>query len=151
MKALKDFGTKTNFEMITANGYSKDPSIFPEGVAITFGKEMMAEQGGMKQFLKSFLMWMEGYEEGDYWMHKCSNLPTIDVDHIYIIVAGRLWGRVYCGGYKKNQQPTIGYGADNRQKIIDWNYIVLAGPFERCPFKRELKGFQGFRYTTKLF
>lgn len=137
--------------MITSIGYSKDPNIIPEGIAVTFGKEMIKEQGGLKHFLKSFLMWMDGYEEGDYWMHKCSNLPKMEVDHIYLIVANRLWGRVYCGGFKKNEAPRTGYDATGKEKVIDWNYIVLSGPFERCPFKRKLKGFQGFRYTTKLF
>lgn len=139
--------------MITVHGYSKDPNIVPEGVAITFGREMMIEQGGMKNFLKYFLHWMDGHEDGDYWMHKCSNLPKMEADHVYIIVANRLYGRVYCGGYHIHDpaQPEHGNTADGRSKVIDWNYIILSGPFARCPFKRTLKGFQGFRYTTKLF
>lgn len=134
--------------MITATGYSKDPSEMPEGVVITFGKDMIKEQGGLKMFLKNFLDTMA--DDQSYWMHKCSNLPKFEVDQIYIIVAGRLWGRVYCGGYKRDE-PVTGRTADGRSVIIDWNFITLAGPFEHCPFKRELKGFQGFRYSTKLW
>ena len=139
--------------MITVNGYIKDSSMLPEGIAITFGQEMMEEQGGFLHFLKKIHETLAGHEEGDYWMHKCSNLPRIEVDHIYIIVANRLYGRVYCGGYKKPDKanPKRGFTADGREQEITWNYIVLSGPFERCPFKRTLKGFQGFRYTTKLF
>jgi hypothetical protein len=139
--------------MITEKGFSKDPMIVPEGIAITFGKEMINDQGGLKNFLTHFLNWMDQHEEGDYWMHKCKNLPTVDIDHIYIIVANRLWGRVYCGGMRRvdPDNPETGGTATGDTKIIDWNYIILSGPFERCPFKRTLKGFQGFRYTTKLF
>ena len=136
--------------MITATGYSKDPGLMPEGIVVTFGQDMMKEQGGMKLFLQEFNEWMRSHEEGDYWMHKCSNLPKIEVDHIYIIVAGRLYGRAYCGGYRLANNH-IGHTADGKQKLIDWNHIILSGPLERCPFKRQLKGFQGFRYCTKLF
>lgn len=138
--------------MITAYGYSKD-LLIPEGIVITFGREMMKEQGGVKMFLDNFLETMARYEEGDYWMHKCKNLPIQEVDHIYISVLNRLYGRVYCGGYKKYdpENPKMGFSADGREKPIDFNYIVLAGPLERCPFKRKLPGFQGLRYSTKLW
>lgn len=139
--------------MITANGYSKDPQIMPEGIVITFGREMMAEQGGPKLFLANFLQTMEDYEHGDYWRAKMKNLPTADFDHVYLSVLGRLYGRVYYGGAKRYDpdNPEYGWTADDRQQICDWNHIVLSGPFEPCPFKRKLKGFQGFRYCTKLF
>lgn len=135
--------------MITEKGYTKDPSVLPEGIVITFGKEMMLEQGGAKNFLSSFLEQMSF--EGAYWMHKCSNLPTQDIDHIYIIVLNRLWGRVYNGGFRRNPEGVVGWTADDKPMDVNWNFITLAGPFERCPYKRKLKGFQGFRYSTKLF
>ncbi|HXR84311.1 MAG TPA: hypothetical protein VN722_08385 [Hanamia sp.] len=137
--------------MITANGYSKDPNIIPEGIVITFGKEMMQEQGGAKLFLTTFIESMNTHEEGAYWMHKCSNLPAMEVDIVYIIVLNRLWAKVYSGGYKRNPKDVFGYSADGVEKIIDWNHIVLSGPILKCSFKRALKGFQGFRYCTKLF
>ena len=138
--------------MITATGYSKDPGLLPEGIAITFGKEMMEEQGGIKLFLTSFQSYMNNYEAGEYWMHKCTNLPTREVDVIYIIVLNRLWGKVYNGGFRKaDGKKIIGFSANGCSNVIDWNHIILSGPFTHCPFKRTLGGFQGFRYTTKLF
>lgn len=135
--------------MITEKGFSKDASIMPEGIVITFGREMMNEQGGVKNFIQNFLDQMES--DGSYWMHKCKNLPTIDFDHVYISVLGRLWGRVYNGGIRRNPQDVIGWTADDKPIDVNWNFITLAGPFEKCPFKRKLNGFQGFRYATKLF
>jgi len=124
----------------------------PEGVVVTFGKEMISEQGGLKTFIKAFQEVMSLYEEGDYWMHTCSNFPKMEVDQIYIIVANRLYGRVFCGGYNRNADANIiAYGATGKQKLMDKPFIILSGPFERCPFKRTLKGFQGFRYCTKLW
>ena len=138
--------------MITKTGYSKDPSIQPVGIAITFGQQMINEQGGLRTFLKAFQHTMDLYEEGNYWMHTCSNFPKIETDHIYIIVANRLYGRVYCGGYHKNADANvIAYGATGLQKLMEKPFVILSGPFEKCPFKRELRGFQGFRYTEQLF
>lgn len=36
--------------MITENGYSKDHDIIPDGIAVTFGKEMILEQDGLKKY-----------------------------------------------------------------------------------------------------
>jgi hypothetical protein len=138
--------------MITATGYSKDSSIMPEGIVVTFGQQMINEQGGLRTFLKAFESYMAMHEEGEYWMHTLSNFPKMEADHIYIIVANRLSGRVYCGGYHRNKDAdVVGYGATGKQKLMDKPFIILSGPLEKCPYKRTLRGFQGFRYCTKLF
>lgn len=138
--------------MITSNGYSKDPSIMPEGIVVTFSKKMIKEQGGLRHFLQVFEETMNGYEDGHYWMHTCSNLPTMDIDHIYIVVANRLYARVYSGGFQRNHsKDVVAYGATGKQKLMDKPFMILSGPLDKCPFKRTLKGFQGFRYCTKLF
>jgi hypothetical protein len=132
--------------MITAQGYSKDPSIMPEGIVITFGKDMLESNGGTREVLKFFLEVMGEPER--YWMHKMLLWPKIEVADVYIITMNRLWGRVKFGWFEK--EATFGY-SPNGVKDIPWPRMVLVGPFEKCPFKRELKGFQGFRYCTKLF
>lgn len=138
--------------MITEKGFSKDQSIMPEGIVITFGKEMIKEQGGLKTFLAAFESTMKGHDNGKYWMHTCSNFPKSEPDHIYIIVANRLYARVYCGGFIRNHDKNVvAYGATGKQKLMDKPFVILSGPIEKCPFKRTLKGFQGFRYCTKLF
>lgn len=132
--------------MITANGYSKDASIRPEGVVITFGREMMENNGGQKAMMKLFLEVMADPE--GCWMHKMLNWPKVEVADVYIITLNRLWGRVKFGWFDKG--ATFKYSPAD-PGIIEWPRMVLVGPFERCPFKRTLKGFQGFRYCTKLF
>jgi hypothetical protein len=131
--------------MITVDGYSKDPNIVPDGIAITFGREMLVDHGGLKTFLTSFKKCLQA---DDYWIHFCKNKPKHDAIHVYLIVCNRLAYRCQFGGYEYFDGH--GYKANG-----DLTYmrpgIVLAGPLVRCPFKRRLKGFQGFRYTTKLF
>lgn len=135
--------------MITATGYSKDPSIMPEGIAITFGKEMYHEKGGLLKFLRWFNEIM--FDENGAFMHKLKNKPVHEIDHVYIIIANRLYGRCLYGGYSNQPTQAFMMPSDESYVEVDWSRIYLAGPFEKCPFKRELKGFQGFRYTTKLF
>lgn len=137
--------------MITERGYSKDPTIMPEGIVVTFGQQMIKEQGGLKTFLSYFERVMAGHEEGSYWMHTCSILPKQEPDHIYIIIANRLYGRAYFGGFQRSIQGAIGRTANGKLKMLEKPFIILSGPLEKCPFKREIRGFQGFRYCSKLF
>ncbi len=133
--------------MITKSGYSNDKSIMPYGIAITFGREMMQDQGGPKQFLEYFTECINNPD--GWWMHKMKNRPQIEVATVYIIVLNRLYGKVNFGWYES--ETTKGGTADGNFKDIVWPRITLVGPLVRCPFKRTLKGFQGFRYTTELF
>jgi len=137
--------------MITIDGYSKDPNIVPEGIAVTFGKDMIAEKGSLKSFLRWFNSCVE--TEDDHWLHKCKNAPQADIIYVYVIISNRLYGRCYFGGYSKGPVPayTIKPDGTYEQFMAEWPHITLAGPMIRAPFKRKLSGFQGFRYTTKLF
>jgi hypothetical protein len=150
-----DGGTisRKSFKMITREGYSKDPNIVPEAIVVTLGKEMIEEQcgpgkKGLLMFLRYFEDWMDK-GEGFHWLHKCKNCPTRDILYVYLIVANRLYCRLYYGGHHRTH--TTGKIADGSEKIIDWPHLVLAGPITKCPYKRQLKGFQGFRYSTQLF
>lgn len=138
--------------MITEKGFSKDYSILPEGIVITWGKEMIDLKGGLKKFLTYFNEVM--LDEENTWLQKCKNAPRHDILYVYIIVAHRLYARGFYGGHEKGLAKINVPGAGksfSRSENIAWPRIIIAGPIEKCPFKRELKGFQGFRYCTKLF
>lgn len=116
--------------MITAKGYSKDQGIMAEGIAITFGLAHMKKHGGAHKFLH----WLESTVDESVWNYTLSTLPKRDVLHVYFICFGRLYGRVNYLGH--GEYPGT---------------IEFIGPMEKPPRKIFLKGFQGFRYTTKLF
>jgi len=133
--------------MITEKGYSKDPSIMPEGIAITWSKEMIIEGfGNLKTFIQHFNESVND-DEG-LWYQKCRNKPQYDVLYVYIIYGNKL--RYRCQFVLWTKQPEVLYDA-NGEKEVEWGRIGMTGPLVKCPFKRKLKGFQGFRYTTKLF
>jgi hypothetical protein len=134
--------------MITETGYSKDPSIVAEGIAITWLKEMVQLcYGSLRSFIKHFEECVMD-EDGGIWYQKCKNKPKADVLYVYIIYGNRLRYRCQFVSYEKGE--TVLYDG-NGAKPVDWGRVGMTGPMVRCPFNRKLKGFQGFRYTTKLF
>jgi hypothetical protein len=126
--------------MITQQGYSKDPTIIPEGIAVTFGKELIEKFDGVKRLLREFDWCMR--QDDAVWNHKSRHKPAFEKEilHVYIILLNRLYGRCLYAGFETTEHP-----------VFNWPRIILAGPFEQPCFKRELRGFRGFRYTTKLF
>jgi hypothetical protein len=135
--------------MITQTGYSKDPSIKPEGIAVTFGREMIAEKGG----LLTFVRWFESVfqDEESYWMHKCKNKPRHDdLLYVYVSICNRVHYRCMYGGY--HSPGSAGQLIPGGPEVeVEWPHIVLAGPLVKAPTKIIRPGFQGFRYTSKLF
>ncbi len=139
--------------MITPEGYSKDPGLVAEGIVMTLGREMIEEKCGPgKAGLLKFLRWFEHcLKDGTFFM-KCKNKPTREFDHVYIIVANRLYCRCYSGGYSNESFAGYMTPDDETPTESDWTGgIYLAGPIEKPRKKRKIKGFQGFRYCTKLF
>lgn len=107
---------------------------------------MMVNNGGYKAMIKLFLETME-HSEG-VWMHKMQIWPKVEITDVYIITMNRLWGRVKFGWFATEE--TFKYSPAD-PGIVSWPRMCIVGPFDKCPFKRTVKGFQGFRYCTKLF
>lgn len=133
--------------MITSKGYSKDLSIIPEAIVITWSKEMITEgYGGLLSFIKHFKQCMADPE--DWWLQKCRNKPKHDVAYVYIIYAGRVRYRAQFAGWEKGSTTVHdGHGS----KEIEWSRIIMTGPLVEAPMPIYRKGFQGFRYSEKLF
>lgn len=135
--------------MITTTGYSSDPSIMPEGIIITFGKDMMKDQGGVREFLKG---WKEVFEdENGMWKHYCKARPTKDIIYVYVIILNRLAYRCQFVQYEEAKPDEERYKANGEIQPLCKPGILICGPLVRCPFKRKISGFQGFRYSEKLF
>lgn len=135
--------------MITAEGYSKDPNIMPEGIAVTFGKDMIADKGGLLKFMRWFNYNMD--KEDGIWYHKMKNTPTQDIIYVYVIICNRVYCRAAYGG--KFKEGVAAYLTPNSKdrSYMSFSGIALGGPIVKAPRKIIRPGFQGFRYTTKLF
>lgn len=120
----------------------------PEGIAVTFGKEMIEEKGGLLRFIR----WFEGAmkTEDELWLHKCRLKPKFEnLLYVYVIIANRVHFRCYYGGYGTTSMGHL--QPDGPLVEVPWPHVILAGPFEKAPYKIIRPGFRGFRYTTKLF
>lgn len=134
--------------MITPTGYSKDPNIIPEGIAITWGKDLIKEGGGLLAFIRDF---EESFkDENCIWLQKCKHKPKKDslLLYVYIILCNQVRYRCFYAGWDIG--PTnVRNGTVVKQ--VNWPRILMSGPFEKAPIKMHFRGFQGIRYTTKLF
>lgn len=124
--------------MITQHGYSKDLSIVPEGIVITFGAKLIEVKGGLRPLLREFMDAMED-PDNSHWMHWVQRGPAAKyekgIQYVYIIISGRIVYKAYYGGFDVDPR----------------NHIKVCGPLERAPKGLEFSGFQNFRYATKLF
>lgn len=137
--------------MITPRGYSKDPSIPPDGIVIAWSEDLINCKGGLDKFTSRFTEHMKSEEF--CWLQKCNHQPAKDIAYVYIIVDKVLKYKCYYGGYEEavvtiDNVYTKSWCSSN---TIIWPRLILGGPVEEVPYEIPLKGFIGFRYCTKLF
>ncbi|MGN6435962.1 MAG: hypothetical protein ACTHMM_05485 [Agriterribacter sp.] len=137
--------------MITAKGYSKDPSIVPEGIAWTLPVKWFDDRGWkMDEFKKHFERYMR--RDNALWNIKLTNLPTNDFYLVYMIFGGFIQYECRLVQIERNVAKTFHDAPDGRPRVFaPCNWIVITEPAIAPPYEIPQKGFQGFRYTTKLF
>jgi hypothetical protein len=131
--------------------YSKDPNLIPEGIMLTLPVKFFEERKmTTEQFKKVFERIMA--KEDSYWNFKLTNLPTRDVCYVYLLFDKQVQYRCNLVGYERNQSKSFKDAPDGKiRHFPNQNWVVFAGPVVKPPFEWNQKGFQGFRYTTKLF
>lgn len=128
----------------------------PEGIIITVGAKMWGHHG-YKVWLTNFLECMKKSEDLDerYIYHfRQGNQPKAgqSLRYVYLCIGNKIRWRVFFAGSTGPRTLELMTTDGNGTKIIDGNaWIMVAGPAERAPFKIEMKGFMGFRYSAKLF
>ncbi len=137
--------------MITAQGYSKDPMIQPDGIVLTLPVMFFEDRGmTMEKFKPYFERLMSN--EDTTWNFKLTNLPKQEIIYVYMIFGGFLQYRLNFVEYQKNVSKTFKDSTDGETRHFpNQNWVILAGPAITPPHIWPLKGFQGFRYCTKLF
>lgn len=118
----------------------------PIALLVTFGREMIATNGGLRSFIKMFHRCMAS--EDWTWLHKCKNRPQHEVAYVYIIVENRIRYRVNFVGYETRPEHIT--KATGEVRLIEWPRIVLAGPIVKAPRPIPQRGFQGFRYLPEI-
>lgn len=137
--------------MITEKGYSKDPSIQPEGIVLTLPQAFFQDRRmTTDRFKKMFERYMR--REDAIWNFRLTNLPLQDVAFVYLVFDGFLQYRTNLVQYERNVAKDFDDAPDGIVRHFEpTNWVLLSGPAIKAPYERPLKGFQGFRYCTKLF
>lgn len=135
----------------------------PDGIIITLSRNMF-EQKGYGHWYRNFMSAMEkcdGDHPFTYWF-RTSARPKHEVMYLYLCIAGKIRFRcnlVETQGAGDIEFPSGNEDGDLWQKGAPGNvhlygraWLVCCGPVEiaRRPMI-ERQGFQGFRYTQKLF
>lgn len=132
--------------------YSKDPIWRPEGIALTLPKIFFEDRGhSPAEFEKYFKRFMA--KEDAYWNFKLKNLPTIEVPYVYLIFDGMFQCRCNFMQYQRKAAKQFQDAPDGKIRRFDenHNWVLFTGPVVGAPEGWVQKGFQGFRYTIKLF
>lgn len=128
----------------------------PEGIIITVGEKMYGHHG-YKVWLTNFLDCMKRSEDLDerYIYHfRQGNQPKMQdsLRFVYLCIGGRIRYRVLFAGCYGEKTLTLNTTDGKGIKTLHGKaWVMVAGPAERAPFKLERTGFQGFRYTERLF
>lgn len=137
--------------MITSTGYSKDPNIVPEGIALTLPVLFFQDRGSsIPDFKKLFERFMT--RDDALWNFRLTNLPTMEVAWIFLIFDKRIQYRCNLVQYERGVAKVFQDSPDGRiREFPKSNWVIFTGPPVKPPHEWPQKGFQGFRYTTKLF
>ena len=122
----------------------------PEAIIVTIGEKMWKAHG-YRHWLRNFLAAMKRSETDDDWYYwvRQGNQPTFqDIQYVYLCIGGKIRYRAFYAGSMGTGEKLF---EGREHPIFGKAWILVAGPVMRAPFKIEMKGFMGFRYSSKLF
>lgn len=137
--------------MITAKGYSKDPTLVPDAIVLTLPVMFFQDRGMTTDEFKALF---ERYiqREDALWNFRLTNLPTRDVLYVYLIFDGHVQYRANFVQYERNKAKRFKDAPDGKTRDFPpSNWVLFTGPLVKPVEPWPLKGFQGFRYATTLF
>jgi hypothetical protein len=82
-----------------------------------------------------------------YWIFSINGKPKYEVLYFFILINGSIRFRGNIAGYKEIKKPITCFDGSIRTSKL---WVIITAPIVKLkPIK--MKGFQGFRYTEKLF
>jgi hypothetical protein len=104
------------------------------------------EEYGMRHFLRDFYF-APNDDPRNCFLFTLSGMPKYEVLHFYLVVGGRVRFRTNIAKFEGER--TLAFA--NHRSIHGNAWVWCCAPVVRAPFKIEMKGFRGFRYTEDLF
>ncbi len=120
-----------------------------EGIIVTMPKAFFREFA-VESFEKE-LESLNDTEETNLWYRIMKNLPIFQPKYCYFIYDGKVQCRTNILEYQRNVTKTFKRPEGGVRTFTNANMIALCAPYIKAPEEIVMKGFQGFRYTHKLF
>lgn len=116
----------------------------PDAIIITISQQMFKEKG-VRNWARNFFEAMS--EEDWLYYFRQGNQPKYQVMWVYLCIGNRI-------RYRVNLVETWGEETlrfSDGKILYGKAWIIACGPVVKAPAQIYRKGFQGFRYTQKLF
>lgn len=122
-----------------------------DGIILTMPVIFFEETGHTSETLcKSFED--EFKNEDGLWYFCKKNLPVKDFLYVYIVWEGKIQYRLNLAMLERNKTRAFKDTPTSKiRRFPNKNWIVLCGPLVKAPDDFPMKGFQGHRYTHKIF
>jgi hypothetical protein len=123
----------------------------PDGIILTVGRKMYQARGP-RQWLYNFKCAMDLHEQGWAYWFRVGSKPTQDknLSYVYLCMGNKIRFRGYYGGFQETPEGSKTFETGGTIHGRFW--VLISGPLEIAPRPMIHKqGFQGFRYTEKLF
>jgi len=101
-----------------------------------------------------FKVLFERYMQRDdaLWNFRLTNLPTFDVNYVYLVFAGHVQYRANLVQYERNKTKRFADAPDGKTRTFpNCNWVLFTGPIIKPPQPIPMRGFQGFRYSLIIF
>ncbi len=116
----------------------------PEAILKTMPQVAIWKEQHPREFLES----MKRVNEGKgYWLAPMPSVPKHEVLYFYFVIGGRVRYRLNLSHYEPGGERTF----DDGRKWTAATWAILTGPVVKAPHKIPMRGFQGFRYSERLF
>lgn len=123
----------------------------PDGILLTLPVAFFQDRGmSYSEFMPLFKKQMS--DPDNVWNYRLTNLPTMDVQYVYLVFDGFVQYRGNLVMYQRGVTKRFNDSPDMKfRTFAEANWVIFTGPIVVAPIDIEMKGFQGFRYTKKLF
>lgn len=124
----------------------------PIGIIVTMPVAFFQETGWQSDDLLRQMMYYLNKEknENGRWYFLKKLLPTKDFLYVYVVWDGKVQLRANLLQLERNKTHRFCDTPNGKWRTFPKkNWIVLCGPGVKAPYDIPMKGFQGFRYTTK--
>lgn len=119
----------------------------PEGIIKTMPCEWLKKlPNGIEPWERTFMAMND--RDGYYWIFNLSGQPKYDVLYFYLLFDGAVRYRANIIGFEGKDKTIKCYTGELKYGKI---WVQVTAPIIKAIEPVPMKGFQGFRYTEKLF